>query len=226
MFVFKKTPQKYINVEVCDCSYTVWRLICLVGTLKFVADNGEILIIQFKTLFILTYYWYYNWKILKLVFVLYLFLWGKKNKIKTIDIPDIPLICWWQQQDPFLLLRQRWSPADTHEVFFTLFAKLSCASSWDEESNDCPEDGIKTWFGYFPPKPNVFQPTCSGVFNANRQTHHMFYSAGFEIWMNSLACLYSYNCSQDWLYLCIFISVQPMLVPTNPLWASVSASRR
>lgn len=65
------------------------------------------------------------------------------------------------------------------EVFFTLFAKPVLSASSYEESDDCPEDEAKTWFDYFPskaikPKPNVFQPTCSSVFNANIRTHHMF----------------------------------------------------
>lgn len=114
---------------------------------------------------------------------------------------------------PALLLTQRWT--HTRRFFFTLFAK-------PEESDDCPEDGMKTWFGYFPskainPKPNVFQPTCSSVFNANIQTHHMFLQC----------CVWNLNEFFRWFVLiqllpglivplCIFMSVHQMLVLTKP----------
>lgn len=67
------------------------------------------------------------------------------------------------------------------------------------------------------PKPNVFQPTCSSVFNANIQTHHMFLQCC--VWnLNELFRLFVLIQLLPGLIvpLCIFISVQQMLVLTKP----------
>lgn len=173
---------------------------------------------SFKTLFIFLYYWYYNWIILKLVFVLKLFLWVKKNKINSIDIPQITVClkvvygaCWWQHQALFCSWHKDGVLLTHMEVSFTILPSLVYSLQVGmRKAMTVLKMGWRPGLVIFPQQPsNQMYSSQHAVLCLIQTYRHItcFYSAVFEIGMNALDCLYSCNCSQDWLYPCAFTFV-------------------